>query len=62
MGATCFCQGVVLVMAKNELVNQLLRDRLVLLCFLKLLLGQHAALLVTLDDRIHKLGVERVFL
>ena len=49
-------------MAKNERVNQLLRDRLVLLGFLKLLLGQHAALLMTLDDRIHELRVERVFL
>ena len=61
-GAACFRQAVVLVMAKNELVNQLLRDRLVLLGFLKLLLGQNAAILVTLDDRIHELRVERVFL
>jgi hypothetical protein len=49
-------------MAKNELVNQLLLNRLVLLGILKLLLGQHAALLMTLDDSVHELRVERVFL
>jgi hypothetical protein len=49
-------------MAKNKLVNQLLLDRLVLLGILKLLLGQHAALLMTLDDSVHELRVERVLL